>query len=64
MTLEELNNELHREPKPRVTVSFNDGINTKTRCGAYLTVSRGMVSDVYFVGKDLENNEDIVEFVG
>ena len=41
----------------------NRGMNKKTRAGCYYKVSIGLSVAAYFVGVDLENNEQIVERV-
>lgn len=38
--------------------------NNKTRKGEYFTLLKGLLSECWFVGTDLESNETIAERVG
>lgn len=60
-TVNELNDRISKAQK--VIVTFNDGINLKTRCGSYITLRTGLITDTFFVGKDLEADKDIIELL-
>lgn len=61
ITLDELNKEIASADS--VVVSFNKNINKETRCGSYITIRKGMLHAVFFVGKDLQWGDDVVEVV-
>lgn len=60
-TVSELNDRI--DNAQQVYVTFNSTINPKTRCGSYITIRTGMMTDTFFVGKDLANDEDIIELL-
>lgn len=59
ITINELNDRIASADK--VVVSFNPGINAKTRAGSYVRTRKGLSSKLYFVGRDLQHATDIVE---
>lgn len=56
--------ELNRRIDLAQKVAISDAeVDTKTRSGLYITIRTGMTHDIFFVGKDLSLNKNIIEML-